>query len=45
VARELISAGWPNARAIIGGWTAWQGARRATQPKPDGLVSLSGRKA
>jgi len=26
VARELRRAGWPRARALIGGWLAWQQA-------------------
>jgi len=26
VARELRKAGWPKARALLGGWAAWQKA-------------------
>jgi 3-mercaptopyruvate sulfurtransferase SseA len=26
VAQELRQAGWPRARALIGGWNAWQAA-------------------
>jgi 3-mercaptopyruvate sulfurtransferase SseA len=26
VAQELQRAGWPKARAIVGGWNAWQAA-------------------
>jgi len=26
VARELQQAGWPGARALLGGWEAWRAA-------------------
>jgi 3-mercaptopyruvate sulfurtransferase SseA len=34
VARELQAAGWPNARALTGGWTAWRAAGMPVEQKP-----------
>jgi 3-mercaptopyruvate sulfurtransferase SseA len=33
VARELRRAGWPRARALVGGWAAWQQAGLSVEPK------------
>ncbi len=33
MARELQAAGWPNARALRGGWEAWQAAGLPVAPK------------
>jgi 3-mercaptopyruvate sulfurtransferase SseA len=33
VAQELRQAGWINARALIGGWNAWQDAGLPVEPK------------
>jgi 3-mercaptopyruvate sulfurtransferase SseA len=33
VARRLQKAGWKHARAIIGGWKAWQEAGRPVEPR------------
>jgi hypothetical protein len=33
VARELRKAGWPNARAILGGWSALESGGWKTLPK------------
>jgi 3-mercaptopyruvate sulfurtransferase SseA len=33
VARELQKAGWTKARALIGGWAAWQAAGLPVEPK------------
>jgi len=38
VARELQRAGWPNARALIGGWGAWQAAGLPIEPKIEEIV-------
>jgi 3-mercaptopyruvate sulfurtransferase SseA len=35
VAQELRQAGWPNARALMGGWEAWQAEGLPVEPKPD----------
>jgi 3-mercaptopyruvate sulfurtransferase SseA len=35
VARELKQAGWTKARALIGGWVAWQEAGLPVEPKPE----------
>jgi 3-mercaptopyruvate sulfurtransferase SseA len=35
VAQELRQAGWVNARALIGGWNAWQAAGLPVEPKPE----------
>jgi len=34
VVRELRRAGWSNARALVGGWAAWQKAGLPVEPKP-----------
>jgi len=31
VARELQKAGWSKARALVGGWAAWQAAGLAVE--------------
>jgi hypothetical protein len=33
VAQELRQAGWKNARALIGGWKAWQEANLPVEPR------------
>lgn len=33
VAQDLRQAGWPNARALIGGWDAWQQAGLPVEPR------------
>jgi 3-mercaptopyruvate sulfurtransferase SseA len=33
VARELRRAGWKKARALTGGWAAWQAAHLPVEPK------------
>jgi 3-mercaptopyruvate sulfurtransferase SseA len=33
VARQLREGGWPNARALVGGWRAWQEAGLPVEPK------------
>jgi 3-mercaptopyruvate sulfurtransferase SseA len=33
VARELRRAGWPKARALVGGWAAWQQSGLPVEPK------------
>jgi 3-mercaptopyruvate sulfurtransferase SseA len=33
VARELRKAGWARARALAGGWKAWQAAGLPVEPK------------
>jgi 3-mercaptopyruvate sulfurtransferase SseA len=33
VARELKRAGWQRARALIGGWEAWQAASMPVEEK------------
>jgi len=33
VARELQQAGWPKARALVGGWKAWLDAGMPVEPK------------
>jgi len=33
VARELRRAGWQRARALVGGWDAWQAAGMAVEPR------------
>jgi 3-mercaptopyruvate sulfurtransferase SseA len=35
VAQELQRAGWPRARALAGGWAAWETAGLPVEPKPD----------
>ena len=35
VVQQLKQAGWPNARALIGGWKAWQAAGLPIEPKTD----------
>jgi len=37
VARELKKAGWTKARALIGGWEAWQAAGLPVELKPPAL--------
>jgi rhodanese-related sulfurtransferase len=32
VVRELRKAGWKNARALVGGWDAWQAAGLPVEP-------------
>ena len=32
MARELRQAGWPLARALRGGWTAWRGLGLPVEP-------------
>jgi 3-mercaptopyruvate sulfurtransferase SseA len=34
VARELKKAGWSKARALVGGWEAWQAAGLPVETKP-----------
>jgi 3-mercaptopyruvate sulfurtransferase SseA len=34
VAQELRQAGWNRARALIGGWTAWQEANLPVERRP-----------
>jgi 3-mercaptopyruvate sulfurtransferase SseA len=34
VARELQRAGWPKARALVGGWDAWREAGLPIEDKP-----------
>ena len=31
--RDLQRAGWLNARSLLGGWEAWQGAKLPVEPK------------
>lgn len=33
VALELQRAGWPNARALVGGWQAWEESGLPVEPK------------
>jgi 3-mercaptopyruvate sulfurtransferase SseA len=33
VAQELRQAGWNKARALIGGWKAWQEAKLPVEPR------------
>ncbi|HET8841853.1 MAG TPA: hypothetical protein VFN35_10315 [Ktedonobacteraceae bacterium] len=33
MARELQKAGWPNARALQGGWNLWQEAGMPIEPR------------
>jgi 3-mercaptopyruvate sulfurtransferase SseA len=33
VVRELRRAGWTNARALVGGWRAWQDQGLPVRPK------------
>jgi 3-mercaptopyruvate sulfurtransferase SseA len=35
VARELKRAGWQHARALIGGWDAWQAASMPVEEKTE----------
>lgn len=35
VVRALQQAGWPRARALAGGWTAWKAAGLPVEPKGD----------
>lgn len=35
MARELRRAGWPKARAILGGWTAWREAGLPVEPRAE----------
>jgi hypothetical protein len=35
VTRELQQAGWRNARALAGGWTAWEAGGRPVEPRND----------
>jgi len=35
VAQDLQRAGWPRARALVGGWEAWEAADLPTEPKPE----------
>jgi len=39
VARELRDAGWPDARALVGGWSAWLDAGLPVEPKEDEVPS------
>jgi 3-mercaptopyruvate sulfurtransferase SseA len=34
VAQELRRAGWIRARALKGGWSAWEAQGMPTEPKP-----------
>jgi 3-mercaptopyruvate sulfurtransferase SseA len=40
VARELRRAGWPKARALVGGWQAWRGEGLPVEPKPGEVASV-----
>jgi hypothetical protein len=33
VARELQQAGWPKARALVGGWELWLATAMPVEPK------------
>ncbi len=33
MARDLQRAGWLHARALVGGWEAWQGAELPVEPR------------
>ncbi len=35
VALKLRKAGWPRARALVGGWRAWLDSRLPTEPKAE----------
>jgi 3-mercaptopyruvate sulfurtransferase SseA len=35
VAQSLQRAGWPRARALQGGWDAWQAAGLPIEPRPE----------
>jgi 3-mercaptopyruvate sulfurtransferase SseA len=35
VVLELRKAGWNQARALVGGWAAWQEAGLPVEPKPE----------
>jgi 3-mercaptopyruvate sulfurtransferase SseA len=37
--RELRKAGWPNARALLGGWQAWQDEGLPVETKNDVVPS------
>jgi 3-mercaptopyruvate sulfurtransferase SseA len=37
VALELQRAGWPQARALTGGWDAWQAAGLPVEPKTEAV--------
>jgi 3-mercaptopyruvate sulfurtransferase SseA len=34
VARQLMRAGWTNARPLLGGWNAWLNAGMPVEAKP-----------
>jgi len=44
VARELRRAGWPKARALIGGWRAWLNDGLPVESKEDVVSSAWGRR-
>jgi 3-mercaptopyruvate sulfurtransferase SseA len=35
--RELRKAGWTKARALVGGWRAWQNAGLPVEPKDEAV--------
>jgi 3-mercaptopyruvate sulfurtransferase SseA len=39
VARELRKAGWPKARALVGGWRAWQDEGLPVEKREDAVSS------
>jgi 3-mercaptopyruvate sulfurtransferase SseA len=38
VARELQKAGWSKARALVGGWEAWQSAGLPVAARPVAVI-------
>jgi len=42
VARDLRRAGWQRARALVGGWDAWQAAGLPTDAKADAKADAGG---
>jgi 3-mercaptopyruvate sulfurtransferase SseA len=40
VALELQRAGWPNARALVGGWQAWQESSMPIEAKSAEVADL-----
>jgi 3-mercaptopyruvate sulfurtransferase SseA len=38
VARELQKAGWSKARALVGGWEAWQSAGLPVAVRPVAVI-------
>jgi 3-mercaptopyruvate sulfurtransferase SseA len=40
VARKLREGGWPKARALVGGWRAWQEAGLPLEPKEEAAAPV-----